>query len=207
MSRRTRWMGRLFAGGSVCFLGGSLAAQWASSPGAAIGVTFFAGSLMFTAAASLQYSEAADGIDRQAAAVQLAGTVLFNVSTLLAMQRGLTTHQENARVWAPDAFGSICFLVSSAMACVAVRRHGWRLRHRSIPWWIAAFNLIGSVAFGVAAVASLFEPATGDPVSARLANAGTSLGALCFLVGALLVAPAAAAERRPVEPSASGEAA
>jgi cytochrome bd-type quinol oxidase subunit 2 len=189
-------MAALFALGSLCFLGGSVAAQWASSPGAVIGVTFFCGSLMFTAAAYLQFSDAGEGIDRRAAAVQLAGTVLFNISTFAAMRHGLTTHEENARVWAPDAFGSIAFLVASAMACVAVRRSGRRLRRRSLPWWIAALNLLGSVAFGIAAVASLVEPSSGLPLSARIANAGTSLGAACFLAGALLVVPAATRERR-----------
>jgi hypothetical protein len=184
MSRRTLWMAMLFALGSACFLVASLAAQWASSPRPAVGVTFFAGSLMFTAAAYVQYSQAVERIDRLAAAVQLAGTLLFNVSTFAAMQHGLTTHSENARVWAPDAAGSICFLVASAVAYVAVRR----VRHTSTAWWIAAVNLLGSVAFGAAAIASLVEPSSGEPVSARIANAGTSLGAACFLAGALLTA-------------------
>jgi YrhK-like protein len=187
---RTRWMAMLFALGSLCFLLGSLGAQWGSSPGPAIGVTFFVGSLMFTTAASLQYSLAVARIDRVASAIQLAGTLLFNISTFAAMQRGLTTHQDNARVWAPDAAGSICFLVASVVACAAVG-------YRSAGWRIAALNLLGSVAFGVAAVASLVEPATGEPVSARIANGGTSLGAVCFLAGALLV---------PRESSVSGEA-
>ena len=199
MSRRTRWMAALFALGSTCFLFASVAAQWASSPGPAIGVTFFAGSLMFTAAAYLQYLQAADRIDRVATTVQLAGTVLFNVSTFAAMQRGLTTHQENARVWAPDAAGSICFLVASVVAYVAVRR----VRHRSKAWRIAALNLIGSVAFGVAAIASLVEPASGLPVSARIANAGTAVGALCFLAGALLLpVEAASFDRREAQAAA-----
>jgi uncharacterized membrane protein len=196
-------MAALFALGSVCFLLGSLAAQWSSSPGAGIGVTFFVGSLMFTTAAYLQYSQAVERIDRLAAAVQLAGTVLFNISTFAAMRHGLTTHQQNARVWAPDAAGSICFLVASVLAYVAVGR----VQHRSIAWKIAAVNLGGSVGFGVAAIASLLEPSSGEPVSARIANAGTSLGAVCFLAGALLIARGAAAERRLSESSVSGEAA
>ena len=59
-----------------------------------------------------------------------------------------------------------------------------------------ALNLLGSIAFGISAVASFIEPASGEPVSARLANGGTSLGGLCFLVGALLLMPEAAAEER-----------
>jgi hypothetical protein len=62
-----------------------------------------------------------------------------------------------------------------------------------------ALNLLGSIAFGVSAIASFVEPASGEAVSARLANGGTSLGGLCFLVGALLLMPeAAAAEREPL---------
>ena len=60
-----------------------------------------------------------------------------------------------------------------------------------------AFNLLGSIMFGVSAIASLLEPASGEPVSARLANAGTSLGGICFLIGALLLLPEAAAARAP----------
>ena len=64
-------------------------------------------------------------------------------------------------------------------------------------------NLVGSVAFGVAAIASLVEPSTGVPLSARIANAGTSIGAACFLAGAILLPREAAAERQS---SVSGEA-
>jgi hypothetical protein len=39
-------------------------------------------------------------------------------------------------------------------------------------------------------------PATGEPISARIANGGTSLGGLCFLVGALALMPEAAAQER-----------
>jgi hypothetical protein len=70
------------------------------------------------------------------------------------------------------------------------------IRRRSLSWWIVALNLLGSIAFGISAIASLLEPASGEPVSARIANAGTSLGGICFLLGALLLIPEAAAARR-----------
>jgi hypothetical protein len=60
---------------------------------------------------------------------------------------------------------------------------------------IVAVNLLGSIAFGLSAIASLVEPASGEPISARLANAGTSWGGICFLIGALLLIPEAAATR------------
>ena len=75
------------------------------------------------------------------------------------------------------------------------------LRRRSLSWWIVAVNLLGSIAFGVSAIASLTEPNSGLVLSARIANAGTSVGGLCFLAGALLLIPEAArAERlRPAD--------
>jgi len=65
------------------------------------------------------------------------------------------------------------------------------VRPRSLSWRIAALNLVGSIAFGVSAVAALVEPSTQEPVSAAIANAGTAVGALCFLAGAVMLAPEA----------------
>ena len=50
-------------------------------------------------------------------------------------------------------------------------------------------NLLGSIAFGVAAVASYVIPATGELRDAERANLGTLVGAICFLIGALLLLP------------------
>jgi hypothetical protein len=192
-------MGVLFAAGSVCFAVASLASQWATASRPAIGVTFFVGSLAFTAASYLQLTTTGRGPwrgDRLAALVQLAGTLFFNVSTFAAMQRGLDARETDLRVWAPDAFGSVCFLVASelALASVCKRWACWRARSRA--WRIAALNMVGSIAFGVAAVASLVEPSTSEPVSAAIANAGTTAGALCFLAGALMLVPGARHPRR-----------
>ncbi len=210
-------MSVLFALGSLCFLVAAMAAQWASSSRPAIGVTFFVGSIFFTSASYLQYSEAVNvehglrtqarrrwrpasweprRIDWLAAAVQLLGTIFFNISTFAAMKHGLSTSQSNRRVWAPDALGSICFLLSSELAYAKVCHRWVCLRCRSLSWRIVALNLLGSIAFGAAAIASLLEPSSGEPISAHLANAGTAFGGLCFLVGALALMPAAAAEER-----------
>jgi hypothetical protein len=54
-------------------------------------------------------------------------------------------------------------------------------------------NLLGSVFFGIAALAALIEPSTSEPVSAAIANAGTTAGALCFFAGAFMLIPQAAA--------------
>src|SRR5436190_12690432 len=52
------WMGLLFTVGSACFAVAAIASQWASAPRPAIGVTYFVGSIFFTVAAYLQFSEA-----------------------------------------------------------------------------------------------------------------------------------------------------
>jgi hypothetical protein len=189
------WMGVLFAVGSLCFALAAIVSQWASAPRPAIGVTYFVGSIFFTAAATLQWRSAARdprSIDWWASVIQFAGTLFFNVSTFAGMKHGFDARQSNLRVWTPDVFGSICFLVSSELAYTAVCHRWFCLRPRSLSWRIAALNLVGSIAFGVSAVTSLIEPSTQEPVSAAIANAGTAVGALCFLAGALMLAPEAA---------------
>lgn len=62
---------------------------------------------------------------------------------------------------------------------------------------VASLNLTGSVAFAIAAVASLVEPSSGGQMSARVTNSGTALGGLCFLLAALsLILESAAVESR-----------
>lgn len=206
------WTGALFAVGSTCFLLAALASLWSSTPRPAIGVTYFAGSLCFTGAAYLQHWTAvrevegplpAPGsllhpatwprrhVDVVATFVQLVGTVLFNVNTFDAMEAHLTARQSDLRVWAPDAIGSICFLIASQLAFSGTCRRWVGFRPRERDWWIAAVNLLGSIAFGISAVASLVLP-SGEAVSETIANAMTAAGAAGFLVGALLLLP-----RRP----------
>jgi hypothetical protein len=219
-------MAILFAIGSACFTVAAIASHWVSASRPTIGRTFFIGSLCFTVAAYLQYSEAVNvehrptpkarrrrwrpasweprRIDWLASLVQFIGTILFNISTFAALNHDLTTHQANTRVWAPDAFGSIAFLISSELAFAEVC-HAWaRFRQRTLSWWIAAINLLGSIMFGISAVASLTEPDTGQAVSTRIANSGTALGGLCFLIGAILLIPEAAAIRRRASSPSSG---
>jgi hypothetical protein len=202
------WIAVLFAVGSALFVLGALPA-YATSVGVRWdSATFFVGSLFFTSAAFLTYREAVDAapeaenpsrrrvfvfqprrIDWWASAVQLLGTLYFNVSTGMAMQVDLAVQSADRYVWRPDAVGSICFLVASALAWFEVC-HGWvAWRPRSWSWWITLVNLLGSIAFGVSAVASYVIPATGELRNAERANLGTLVGAVFFLVGALLLLP------------------
>ncbi|MDQ2873454.1 MAG: hypothetical protein M3Y33_00910 [Actinomycetota bacterium] len=87
------------------------------------GLTFFTGSLFFTAAGYGQCLQAHQTggparRDRQwwAALIQLAGTVFFNASTLHALASNLGAIQQDQMVWRPDAYGSACFLVASGLS-------------------------------------------------------------------------------------------
>ena len=112
----------LFALGAVPGYASAVGARWDA-------VTFFIGSLFFTAAGKRDAGpRAPDGarrrffvyqphrIDWWATAVQLAGTLFFNISTGNALPADLTAQAAHQHVWRPDAFGSVCFLAASALA-------------------------------------------------------------------------------------------
>ena len=179
------WIGVLFAIGSTCFLVGPFPG-FVELVGSEIDAfVFFAGSVFFTSAALLQMLHSRGGLDRWACVVQFAGTLFFNVSTFHALQTGLDANEYDRLVWRPDWRGSVCFLVSGVLAYLGVRR----LSRRAIDWRIAVVNLAGCVAFGISAVAGYVVPSTGSALHLAAANAWTSFGALCFLVGALLLLP------------------
>ncbi len=101
------------------------------------------------------------------------------------MHTALTSTEYNKLVWRPDAFGSICFLASGAIAYHASRRRGWLPVRGGPGWWEPAINLLGCILFGIAAVAGHVVPSTGSILSLAAANWTTSLGAACFLACAV----------------------
>jgi hypothetical protein len=204
------WIGVLFAIGSACFALGALPAYADAVGTNPDNLTYFIGSIFFTTAAFLQYFETASTnpyldktqhrlwrmlfqlqtkrIDWWASLVQFAGTLWFNRTTFSALVVGHGATGSHHQIWRPDAFGSICFLVSSWLAWGEVCHGRFAWRPRDLSWWIAFLNLVGSVAFGVSAVASYVKP-NGQLVSLALTNLGTFVGAICFLVGGLLLLP------------------
>ena len=56
--------------------------------------------------------------------------------------------------------------------------------------------MLGSGGFMVSAIAGFVVPSTGTVLDLPLENAGTLLGAVCFLLGAALMLPAWRAEVR-----------
>ncbi len=95
----------------------------------------------------------------------------------------------NQVVWGPDAFGSVCFLVSGYLTHVEVTGGPTERPPRTVEAGVVSVNLFGCVAFGIAAVASYVLPTTGDVVNATDVNTATSGGALAFFLGAALLLP------------------
>ncbi|MFE6254055.1 hypothetical protein [Agromyces sp. NPDC057865] len=192
--RREAWG---FAVGSLCFFVGALPwyADWVGVVGA--NVTFFVGSIFFTLAAFIQLSlsgrvaphakmNRADRADWWAAAIQFAGTLLFNISTGAALAAAIARPDAVGIGWRPDAWGSIAFLVASSLAVVATKDRGKLWDRDARTWHGTGLNLLGSIFFGISAVGAYVIPDSGSLLDELWANAGTALGAVCFFVAALL---------------------
>ncbi len=177
---------RLFMIGSACFAVASLPFAAKLAHQGIVGVTYFVGSIFFTTAALEQLRASnPDSLGWWASVVQFAGTIFFNMSTFAAMKHGLSGHETNLLVWAPDAVGSICFLVSSVLAVPEAGGH--RVAKR-----VAWENLVGSVAFGVSAIASYVVPNTDEALNAAAATSWTLIGAILFFRAAQLLPRATA---------------
>jgi hypothetical protein len=211
-------MGILFGIGSICFALGSFPPYFEDVDGAIVASTFFIGSIFFTSASYIQFHETlrAPGHERRpwwhrlfglrptspdwwSAVVQFVGTLLFNISTFAATRADFSVEHARRLIWAPDVGGSICFLIASVLACQVAGTGRTHLPDGPMSWWISLINLAGSIAFGIAAIASRYLVTTDQIANIRLVNVGTGLGALCFLAGAVLL-PVQSARSRAARP-------
>lgn len=210
------WIGLLFATGSVFFAIGPIPAYARAVGDQADLATYFIGSLFFTTAAYLSYLEVvrAQGhsgwfcwaparLGFWATLIQFIGTVFFNVTTWAATRPLPDLSSERMWVWWPDAIGSICFLVSSAIAFAEAGHRWFSWRPGKRDWHVTSLNWWGSVFFGVSAVGA-FILADGTLLSAQAANVGTFLGALCFFAASIVMMPEGRAALTPAHAPASG---
>lgn len=191
-------MALLFALGSFLFVLGSVPVFFEHVDATVVGATFFIGSVFFTGAATMQVRMATtaaplfawrfDRVNWWSGSVQWVGTLWFNISTCAALIAGLSATAERRLVWGPDFIGSGAFLASSALALVALALTATTRRDRGI----AALNMLGSVAFGIAAITAFVLPTTGEPVNIRWVNLGTAIGGICFLAASVWMLPRAA---------------
>lgn len=197
-ARGLSWtIGLLFAIGSTCFVLGPVPLYSTAVGTTATAITFFVGSLFFTTAAYLSYLQVVRDTGGRwfgwvphhmgfwAALIQLVGTVYFNVTTFAAFL-DVPADLTDRVIWRPDAVGSVCFLVSSAIAFAEAGDRWWSWRPGERDWHITALNLWGSVFFGVSAIGA-YVLSSGDLLDTAWANGGTALGAVCFLCGAILM--------------------
>ncbi|MDN5759025.1 MAG: hypothetical protein L0H59_10905 [Tomitella sp.] len=183
-----------FCIGSLFFAVGAVPGLASAMGATTTNIVFFIGSWFFTGAAFVQLILAGprtipykNGRAISAvwlvASAQFVGTILFNVSTGSAI-RTHAAHAEQVNVWAPDAAGSVAFLVSAAFGILGlIRSHElMRLIYRdSLSGWV---NMTGCIAFGVSAVAA-YVYTDGVTVDTHLANLGTLVGAICFFLAAM----------------------
>lgn len=212
------WIGVVFAAGSLLFatasvlsLAPGLASAW-ELDAAKVNACYFAGSVPFTIAAYLQLYQAANAapfltddceagrgrtwigwrphdIGWLSCALQLVGTVLFNVNTLAAMVPSLTWWEQELTVWMPDFAGSVLFLLSGYLAFAETCHGYWAWLPGSVSWWVVAVNLLGCVGFMVASLFSVVMPGSSGAAWGTMATAFTLQGAVCFLAGSLLMLP------------------
>jgi len=198
--------GVLFRRRSICFALGSFP-LYATAVGTNPTTSrFFAGSIFFTTASFLQYMESraprptfvrpAPQRARLVAAAPPPPHRLVAAGIQLIGRCGSTGPPERAvssagRVPRTPPIGVPTRSAPSASSSPA----GWpgrgvrwafAWRPSRISWWITALNLGGSVAFGISAVAS-YVTSSGQLLSVALTNLGTFVGAVCFLIGAVLL--------------------
>lgn len=199
-----------FTIGGALFALGAAVAETGATGATAIASIYFAGGLGFTTGgyASLlqavnapRRSRATDSlvvgdwrwwsyeparIDWLSTFVLFVGTLVFGVDLLDSFLQGLSVHQTNRLVWAPDLVGCVLFLVSGHLALVEVCHGRPRWRSRGLGWWIVVVNQFGSVLFLVSALAAFTRSETGSPVNTAIADWGTFAGAVCFSAGGVL---------------------
>jgi hypothetical protein len=210
------WIAWSFAIGSSCFMAGAILANQAIPPAAVqINLTFAIGAVFFTAAAWAQFLEAINAppsaelydeppqhthpfrfwgwrprmVGYWASLVQLIGTLSFNVMTLDAFIPGLNSHGQDLATWTPNIIGSVCFLIASILALIEVCHRWFCLRLGDMGWWIAALNLLGSIAFQFSALYAYIPPAGVKSISLWLNDFWTAIGGACFLVASLMLLP------------------
>jgi hypothetical protein len=188
---------RLFVMGSSLFAVGTAPGFEMLCGADAANLLCFMGSWFFTSAALIQLLLSRPSTSRSwdtsiraeylSAAIQLVGTLNFNLSTGAALWAQRVPARRHL-VWWPDAAGSVAFLLSGALGVVAVTLTVGLVRFKSRLWLAACTSMVGSIAFGASA-AGAFITKTGSTEDAQLAQLGTFVGALCFLIAALLRLP------------------
>jgi len=214
LRRMNWWIGAIFAIGSACFVVASclsLAPGWAKWLGleSYINAIFFVGSVPFTIAAWLQLHLVANTEAQPPSGsrwrrvwigwrpsdhgwlgcmLQFVGTLLFNVNTFDAMSPSINWFQHDLEVWLPDIVGSILFLASGSLAYTESNRLRGALGPNQWTQSVVFINLFGCIGFMISACFALALPETPSSLIV-ISTAFTLQGAVCFLIGSLMMLP------------------
>lgn len=211
------YTGLAFAIGSVLFMLGAVLSVLPGTSSIvpstlAINIIFFCGSIPFTTAGFLQNLQAANAPEfrpdpgkatprRRIALLgwhpksagwistftQFIGTIAFNFNTFDAIHSPTNWVAQDLVIWTPGMIGSVLFLVSGYLAFIETCHRYWAWRPRDLDWWIVFVNLLGCVFFMTAGILA-FVPMGAEPGWIGVAaNIHLALGALGFLIGALLM--------------------
>ncbi|MBK0329777.1 hypothetical protein I5535_21280 [Rhodobacteraceae bacterium F11138] len=205
------WTGLSFSIGSLLFmLGAALSLLHTPLTPVQIGIVFFLGSIPFTIAGFLQNFQAANSTNFSRNAprsadrlhllgrrphdpgwlstiTQFAGTVAFNFNTFDAIHPDAKWYIQDLTIWLPGMIGSVLFLLSGYLAFVETSHAFWSWKPRDLDWQIVFINFLGCVFFMTAGVLAYVPKSNDLTWIVNLANIHLWLGALCFLIGALLM--------------------
>jgi hypothetical protein len=219
--RRTNWVAAAaFTVGGSLFALGAIVAELGSGDALIAASIYFVGGLFFNAGAYASVLAAVNAprptpageqppswrwwayepehVDWASAFVLLAGTIVFGLSLLDSLLRGLTAQETNRLIWTPEVVGCVLFLISGHLSMTEVCHRGTPcLRWRDLGWATVVVNQVGSALFFVSALAAFSLPETGSEVNVQVANWGTLTGAVCFAAAGVLQAY----ESRPESPS------
>jgi hypothetical protein len=203
--------------GSLLFAAGSIMVLNGFPNSTANGIVFFAGSVFFTVASYMQFHQAINAaesldesgntagqtrrlfawhprrIDFWATFPQFVGTLAFNISTFAAIATVGWLGYE-VKVWAPDYFGCILFVISGLAAVLEYCSHFWCWQWRSISWWVVWSSFVGCLAFLAAAILAFVAPFSALAALTQWSTILTLWGAICFFVGAWFMWPEMASE-------------
>ena len=195
------WIASTFIVGSILFAAGAVLPTLPRVPSQTILSVYLIGSTLYLIGATVQlvrgrhmaiHSASGPQAVRRfanrnslAATIQVAGAIFFQVSATGDLLRFISpTHQERI-LWVPDLTGAICFVVASAMffslQYPIQHRKGNPISDRTL----ALLNIWGSLFFVASAIGTYVPALTEESLYPKLANIGTFIGAIFFLVSSI----------------------
>ena len=200
------WIAITFILGSVLFCVGAILPFTRGLSTAATNVVYFVGSSLYLVGALIQFirgrrmkinhRDDASAMrhlankNSRAAGIQAIGALLFQTSMTGAFIRSLSIAEQERIIWVPDLFGALCFLVASSMFFTLRYPIQHRQDNGRSARELAMMNIVGSAFFVISAFGAYIVPLTDQAIYPRIANLGTFVGAVFFLLSSIPGLPA-----------------